>query len=64
MVNNRLDRVDGTLTCVMEREQKPEAISEEILAKNILNQIKDIQPLIQEAMQIPSRINIKKTTPR
>lgn len=41
-----------------------EAIFEEILAKNILNQIKDIQPLIQEAMQIPSRINIKKTTPR
>lgn len=35
-------------------------ISEETLANNISNQIKDIKSLIQEAIQTPSKINQKR----
>ena len=41
---------------------KTEAIFEETMVKNASNQIKDIKPLIQGAMQIPRRINANKNS--
>lgn len=48
-----------------ERGNMTEAIFEEITAENFPKVMKDIIiPQIQEALQIPSRINKKRSTPR
>ena len=47
-----------------EREKGPEKISEEIIVKNFPNVGKEIATQVQEAQQVPYRINPRRNTPR
>ena len=46
------------------REKGPKKISEEIIAENFPNMGKETVNQVQEAQQIPGRINPRKNTPR
>ena len=47
-----------------EREKGPKRIFENIIAENFLNMGKEIVNQVQEAQQIPGRINPRRNTPR
>ena len=47
-----------------ERDKGPEKISEEIIVKNFPNMGKEIATQVQEAQQVPYRINPRRNTPR
>ena len=46
------------------REKGPEKIFEEIIVKNFPNMGKEIAIQVQEAQQVPYRINPRRNTPR
>ena len=47
-----------------EREKGPEKIFEEIIVENFPNMGKEIATQVQEAQQVPYRINPRRNTPR
>ena len=47
-----------------EREKRPEKIFEEIIVENFNNMGKEIATQVQEAQQVPHRINPRRNTPR
>ena len=47
-----------------EREKGPQKISEEIIVKNYPNMGKKIATQVQEVLQVPYRINPRRSTPR
>ena len=64
------DNIKTTNICIIgvpkgeEREKGPEKIFEEIIAENFPNVGKEIVNQIQEAQEVPGRINSRKNTPR
>ena len=56
-----------TNTCIVEApegEEKERENGREIMAENVPNLMKDMNINIQEAQQMPSRMNLKKSMPR
>ena len=69
-LRNLWDNIKTTNICIIgvpkgeEREKGPEKIFEEIIAENFPNVGKEIVNQIQEAQEVPGRINSRKNTQR